>query len=130
MTAKPEKNGDIDQTMAAELEGEVREFIRRDVSFWRRPRTDASSEAAENVNSVIQRVSSVSIEEIDRVINELENVRDILRDEGDRVQREITNYANLSQAAMSSMKIIGDSLAQWRPTASQTRPDQIRHEAG
>jgi hypothetical protein len=124
---KPERAGEIDQTMAAELEGEVREFIRRDVSFWRRPRTDVGGEAAENVNSVIQRVASVSIEEIERVINELENIRDVLRDEGDRVQREITNYANLSQAAMSSMKIIGDSLAQWRPPARQ---EQIRHEAG
>jgi hypothetical protein len=116
--------------MAAELEGEVREFIRRDVSFWRRPRTDVSNEAAENVNTVLQRVSSVSIEEIERVINELENVRDVLRDEGERVQREITNYANLSQAAMSSMKIIGDSLAQWRPAPTQGRHEQIRHEAG
>jgi hypothetical protein len=130
MTAKPDRAGEIDQTMAAELEGEVREFIRRDVSFWRRPRTDVSSEAAENVNTVLQRVSSVSIEEIERVINELENVRDVLREEGDRVQREITNYANLSQAAMSSMKIIADSLAQWRPAPPQARFEQVRPDAG
>jgi hypothetical protein len=128
MTAKSERAGEFDHSMAAELEGEVREFIRRDVSFWRRPRPDAHGEAVDNLNVVLQRVASVSIEEIERVITELENVRDVLREEGDRVQREIANYANLSQAAMSSMKIIADSLAQWRPIP-QARQEQLRHEA-
>jgi hypothetical protein len=128
MTAKSERAGEIDQSMAAELEGEVREFIRRDISFWRRPRPDAHGEAVDNLSSVLQRVASLSIEEIERVINELENVRNVLREEADRVQREVINYANLSQAAMSSMKIIADSLAQWRPVP-HARHEQIRHEA-
>ena len=38
----------------------------------------------------------------------------MLRSEGERVQREIAGYASLSQAAMTSMKIIADSLAQWK----------------
>jgi hypothetical protein len=37
------------------------------------------------------------------------------------VQREISNYASLSQAAMTSMKIIGDSMAQWKPDAAKLR---------
>jgi len=44
----------------------------------------------------------------------LSQVRDILRNQGQRVQREISGYASLSQAAMTSMKIIGDSLVQWK----------------
>ncbi len=59
--------------------------------------------------------------EIERVIGELTTVRDLLRNEGERVQREITGYASLSQAAMTSMKIIADSLAQWNPRETQTR---------
>ena len=34
----------------------------------------------------------------------------MLRSEGERVQREVAGYASLSQAAMTSMKIIADSV--------------------
>jgi hypothetical protein len=54
------------------------------------------------------------MEEIDRVILELQGVRDMLRNEGDRVSREIAGYASLSHAAMTAMKVIGDSLTHWK----------------
>jgi hypothetical protein len=119
-----ERTGDIDQTAddstASEVEGEIREFVRRDVSVFRRSRPERS-EAADNINTLIQRVSGASITEIERVIGELTTVRDLLRNEGERVQREITGYASLSQAAMTSMKIIADSLAQLNPRDTQPR---------
>jgi hypothetical protein len=43
----------------------------------------------------------------------------MLRNEGQRVQREVSGYASLSQAAMTSMKIIGDSLVQWKAQSPQ-----------
>ena len=118
---RPERLSEIDEAAAKavvnEVEGEIREFVRRDVSVFRRPQQPAESgeAAADNINSLIQRVSGASIAEVERVIAELANVRDMLRSEGERVQREISGYASLSQAAMTSMKIIGDSLAQWKP---------------
>lgn len=117
---KAERLSEIDQAAAVvtEVEGEIREFVRRDVSALRRPRTEGSEATAENIGSLIQRVSGASIEEIERVINELTQVRDILRSEGERVQREIGGYAALSHAAMTSMKIIADSLTQWKPNES------------
>jgi hypothetical protein len=54
------------------------------------------------------------MEEIDRVILELQAVREMLRSEGERVGREIAGYASLSHAAMTAMKVIGDSLTQWK----------------
>ncbi len=125
--SRPDRLGEIDEAAAQatvnEVEGEIREFVRRDVSIFRRPRqTDNSSDdAADNISALIQRVSSQSVEEIERVIGELTQVRDMLRKEGDRVQREIAGYAALSQAAMTSMKIIADSLAQWRPNEPEAR---------
>ncbi len=105
-----------------QVEGEIRAFVRRDLSVFRR-RQEAGGEAAvDNISSVIERVSSASISEIERVIGELANVRDMLRGEGERVQREISGYASISQAAMTSMKIIGDSLVQWKSHAPQTAP--------
>jgi hypothetical protein len=122
---KPDRLGEIDQAASAasnivnEVEGDIREFVRRDVSVFRRPRTEAATnEGGADINTLIQRVSGASIMEIERVIAELTQVRDLLRSEGERVQREIAGYASLSQAAMTSMKIFGDSMAQWKPPAS------------
>ena len=102
--------------------------MRRDVSNPRRPRADVEPShdpVAENLNNLIKRVSGASMDEIDRVILELQGVRDMLRNEGERVTREIAGYASLSHAAMTAMKVIGDSLTQWK---SAPKPGQ--HSAG
>jgi hypothetical protein len=129
---RPERLSEIDQAAAAanvaqEVEGDIREFVRRDVSVFRRSRPDGGGGgemAVDNINGLIQRVAGQSIGEIEHVIGELTRVRDMLRSEGERVQREISGYASLSQAAMTSMKIIADSLAQWQPTAQNSQNKQ------
>ena len=125
----PERQAEVDQAAVATLatfEGEIREFVRRDVAHLRRQRSDEPTPEpiADNLNGLIRRVSGVSIDEIDRVILELQGVRDMLRSEGERVGREIAGYASLSHAAMTAMKVIGDSLAQWKnaPHDSVKRP--------
>lgn len=113
----PERLGAISEAAASAFEGEIREFVRRDVAP-RRPAA-AGAEAtlepvADNLNALIRRVSGASMEEIDRVIAELQTVRDMLRHEGERVSREIAGYASLSHAAMTAMKVIGESVTQWK----------------
>ncbi|MDO9411216.1 MAG: hypothetical protein Q7T81_01395 [Pseudolabrys sp.] len=79
----------------------------------------------DNLNALIKRVSGASMEEIDRVILELQSVRDMLRAEGDRVTREVAGYASLSHAAMTAMSVIADSLTQWKgepPTLAPNAP--------
>ena len=50
------KTGEDAQT-PGEFEGEIREFIRRDVAHLRRPQGDGASEqAASNINSLLERV--------------------------------------------------------------------------
>jgi hypothetical protein len=116
--AAPERLSEVDQAAANAFEGEIREFVRRDVSFLRKPRPDGepvqTDPVTENLNSLIRRVSGASMEEIDRVILELQGIRDMLKAEGDRVGREIAGYASLSHASMTAMKVIGDSLEQWK----------------
>jgi hypothetical protein len=111
------------QERPPEFEGEIKEFVRRD-ALRRKPRPEpvsASENAVENVNSAIQRVAGASFDEIDRVIAALQTMKDSLRQEGERVQREIVGYASLSHSAATSMKVIGESLAQWNP--AQLRQD-------
>ncbi len=99
-----------------EFEGEIKEFVRRDITFRRKQRPDAAADAAvANVNSVIQRVAGASFDEIDQVIAALQTMKETLRHEGERVQREIVGYASLSHSAATSMKVIAESLTQWKP---------------
>ncbi len=96
------------------MEGEIREFVRRDATALRRaPETD-SEVVAHNITTLLQRVAGTSVQEIDRLITELQSLRELLQQEGARVQREITEYAHLSQSAMQSTKIIAESLANWK----------------
>ena len=114
---------------SGEFEGEIREFVRKDVAPWRkRPeRTEAPTETqAENVSMLVQRVAGASMTEIDNVIEELRGMREFLRSEGERVQREIAGYATVSQTAAASMKVIAESMAQWRNASGATTPPPFR----
>jgi hypothetical protein len=102
--------GEIDQATNREFEGEVREFIRRDATQRHAPQA-----GVENATNLIDRVAGASIDEIDRLILELQSMREMLHREGERVRHELSNYAGLSQSAMHSMKIITDTLAQFKP---------------
>ena len=115
---------------AADVEAGIREFVRNDVAYLRRPlqnadgTLDPSAEAAvNNVNSLIQRVAGASLAEIEGLITELQSLRDLLHSEGQRVQREIAGYAQLSQAAMQSTRLISDNVAQWKQAAQKIGRD-------
>jgi hypothetical protein len=119
-----------DQPPNTEIESEVRDFVRRDFTVTRRRQIDGAVDSGpENLHTLIHRVAGVSIGEIERVIGELQAMRDRLREAGDRAQREITAYADVSQAAMASGAAITENLARWRTSPPQEQ-EQIRHEAG
>jgi hypothetical protein len=105
---------DVDASVEAAVEGEIREFVRRDFASVRRQPENDGEVVANNISSLLQRVSGSSVQEIERLIGELSTLRDMLQNEGARVQREIIQYANLSQAAMQSTKIIAESLTNWK----------------
>ena len=94
----------------AAFEGEIREFIRKDMAPSRRVPAEASEFAVNNVNSLVQRVAGTSLQEIDNLVAELQNLRDFLVSEGERVQREIAGYGELSKATLRSAKMIADAM--------------------
>jgi len=116
-TAKAQR--DVEDA-ATTFEGEIREFVRRETPLTRR---DASSGefAASNVRSLVQRVAGTSLQEIDNLISELQNLRDHITKEGDRVQREITGYAQLNHAALTSARIISDSMSKWKDSLDEAK---------
>ncbi len=92
------------------FEGEIREFIRKDIAPTRRVSTESSEFAVNSVNSLVQRVAGTSLQEIDNLVVELQKLRDFLVSEGERVQREIAGYGELSKATLRSAKMISDSM--------------------
>src|SRR5262245_29277275 len=107
-----------------ELDREIREFVRHKVETnpGRQPENE-SEPVASNIYSSLQRVSATSVQEIDKLITELESSRDMLESEAARVQREILEYSTLSQAALQSTKIITESLTKLK---SSRRADTVR----
>ena len=105
----------------SDVEAGIRDFVRNDVANLRRSIdlvTEQSPEVSvNNVNSLIQRVAGASIRDIENLILELESLRDLLYAEAKRVQREISGYAQLSQAAMKSTRMIADNVEQWKGSA-------------
>ena len=125
-----ETEADGNLAAVTEVEAGIRDFVRNDVAYLRRTPAQAGTEvtldsAAEatvnNVNSLIQRVAGTSLAEIENLVSELESLRDLLHAEGQRVQREISGYAQLSQAAMKSTRMIADNVSQWKRAAEGLR---------
>ena len=86
----------IGQTTVAEIEGDIREFVRKDAASLRRIPEVGSEAFVNNLNSIVQRVAGSSLAEIDSVISELVRLRELLHHEGQRVQREVMAYAQMS----------------------------------
>jgi hypothetical protein len=123
---------DSDLAAVSEVEAGIRDFVRNDIAYLRRPSPNTLSSTdtvlepgteatVNNVNSLIQRVAGSSLTEIENLISELEALRDLLHAEGQRVQREISGYAQLSQAAMKSTRMIADNVSQWKRVADGLR---------
>jgi hypothetical protein len=122
LTAQP--SGHEQSSAQTGVEGEIDELMRRDVvtSLGRQPEDNESERVASNINSVLERVSASSVQEIEKLITELETLRDRLQSESARVQREIVEYASLTQEALQSTKIIAESLMQWRTNPAPRMP--------
>jgi hypothetical protein len=127
------------QPAETELEGKIREFVRRDFGALRhqerdsrqpraedgpRRRPQESDPAAGNAGSLLQRVSEASLKEVDHLIVELQTRREKLLSERARLQREIIEFAKMSQSTMQSTKIIAESLKYWNkiPDPLGTKP--------
>ncbi len=130
-----------DFAAVSEVEAGIRDFVRNDVAYLRRAPAPSLSAAAEpapafqqqqaqaqlgnepvnNINSLIQRVAGTSVSEIENLIGELEGLRELLHSEGQRVLREISGYAQLSQAAMKSTRLIAENVSQWKRVTEGVR---------
>jgi ElaB/YqjD/DUF883 family membrane-anchored ribosome-binding protein len=129
MARKTDNGMEHNQPADTEVEAEIREFVRRDVVTNRERHPENESEmVANSVNSVLQGTTTTSVQEIDKLITELQTLSDRLHSERTRVQREIVEYSTLTRAALESTKIIAESLTQFKKTPdAPALPDLQNH---
>jgi hypothetical protein len=75
------------------------------------PTADQPAPDQLDATSIIQRVSGLTIGELDKTIHELQEVRGFLVSEEDRMRREMADYLKLTQAAISSTKAMAETIA-------------------
>jgi hypothetical protein len=51
----------------------------------------------------------------------LQEAKSYLQSEGERIEREMVRYANLTQMALASAKIIFDAVSQWHPARNEQK---------
>ena len=78
----------------------------------------------ERIRSLVARLTSNSIDELEGLGSDLTSavrqLQEFLKSEGERVQREIVNYAHLTESTVAAIKTIIETT--FRPAARATRP--------
>ena len=118
---EPAGAGKSAESKSAEMRGQgnARELASHD--FTPRARRPADPDISGHVGTLVNRVAERSVQEIDELIFKLRQRREQLISESERVQREVIEYAALTQSMMESTKVISESLAQFKRA-----PDALR----
>src|SRR5258706_9525768 len=78
------------------------------------PNASSPPETDADVAPLIQKVGAPSIAQIEKLIGELHEARNLLESEWERIQRETARYIKFTQMAPASLRIISDTLSGWR----------------
>ena len=83
--------------------------------------TLAPEAGSDNVSSLVQNLGAPSIDELEKIIGELQEARTYLKSESERIERETVGYTELSQTAMESVRIIAETVGEWRKAGHPVR---------
>jgi ABC-type transporter Mla subunit MlaD len=97
------------------------ENVTAEISDFVRKQHDSEADGqsvTNNLASLLQRAAGSSVRELDKVIAELQALREKLQSDGARVEREMVEYATLSQSTLQSTKVISECLRNRFPKRS------------
>jgi hypothetical protein len=104
-----------------ELNEEMRELIEGSTAFPSRDRANETPNIAltvpSDVSTLLERMSGLSLAEMDKAIQELQKARNFLRNEKERLRLEIAEHLRLTQAAMGSAKAVSENIARFGTVA-------------
>jgi hypothetical protein len=72
-----------------------------------------------DVAALLERMSGLSLAEMDRSIQELQKARNFLRNEKERMRQEMAEYLRLTQTAIGSAKAVSASIASFGTVAEE-----------
>jgi hypothetical protein len=104
---------------APQIEEAIRESVRQNAAH-NRHEPENTSQVGTDVNSLVQRVADVSLDQLDDAIVDLRQLRDFLHSEGERIHREISGYLQLNHTSIGATRSIVDNIAQWKKAAHST----------
>jgi hypothetical protein len=67
--------------------------------------------------TLLERMSGLSLAEMDKAIQDLQKARNFLRNEKERLRLEIAEHLRLTQAAMGSAKAVSENMARFGTVA-------------
>jgi hypothetical protein len=137
----------LGKSVEIKVQGKVRELVRQEFSPRRRPPAEPSftddggavprrrppqPDFTDDAAAMVRRATDSSLQEIDDLIAVLQRRREKLISETARVQREVIEYAKLSQSTMQSTKIIAESLEHLNKVCHprETEPEVASAEPG
>ena len=116
-----------------EIDRQLRDFVLQDTARLRseaetapkpvlRLEPEGVTEVIQEINSLVQQVAGITVDQVDDVIADFRDLRDFLHSEGERVRQEISGYLQLSRTAAGTTKIIVDNIAELKKTAVDATP--------
>jgi hypothetical protein len=108
---KPLGSDEIEKSSEGEIRQNVHELMRGEAE------NDDAKMSADDLAALLHRMSDAATCEIENLINELQALRRQLQNAGNRIQRDIVEYAKLSQQVTQLTAIISGSVRKLPPAA-------------
>jgi hypothetical protein len=108
--ARPLGAAELENSSEVDVEGSIQELARGSGAVFRQPDAGDPELSPDNLAATLRRVADASTREVDSLIGDLQALRRKLHTDGSRIQRDITEYAELSQQVMQLTNIIAESV--------------------
>jgi hypothetical protein len=118
---RPLGSAEIEKSSEVEVGGNIHELARGSSAVLCQPEATDVEISADNLTTLLRRVSEASTREIENLIGDLQSLRKKLHTDGNRIQRDIAEYAELSQQVMQLANIISESVKKL-PATPSTNP--------
>jgi hypothetical protein len=99
---------EIEKSLEAEIGTNIHELKRP--AAVPHPASAESEMTADNLGTLFRRMTSLSISEVENLIDELHRLRKQLETDGDLIERAITRHSEHSQGVMQLTAIIADTV--------------------
>jgi hypothetical protein len=107
---------EINKSRELDIESNIHELTGT-VAALHQPENSNDETSANNLGTLLRRVSEATMREIEKLIDQLHGLRKELETDGDRIQSDIVRYVELGQGVMQLTTIISDNMKRLSPGA-------------